>query len=70
MVSKAESIRQTKKIRKYLNLAQERKEKFMDLITGIKMMEDQLNSAKRELEKSGLPTFDEIKTYHKDNGWN
>jgi len=70
MVSKKESIRETKKIRKYLNLPEERKLKFMDLITGMKMMEDQVNDAKRQIEKSGLPTFDEIKMYHKNNGWN
>ena len=59
-----------KRIKKYLDLPQERKQKFMDLITGIKMMEDQVNDARRQLEKSGLPTFNEIKLYHKDNGWN
>ena len=56
-------------MRKFQNLPEERRAKYLDVITGIKMLEDMIKEQKELLVKNGLPSFEEIQLFHKNYGW-
>ena len=57
-----------KKLKNYLKMNQEARRDYLDLITGIKILEDHCKDSRKRLEKLNLPSYEDVSKHNKTYG--
>ena len=57
-----------KKLKNYLKMNEEARRDYLDLITGIKILEDHCKDSKKRLMKLNLPSYEDVANHNKAYG--